>query len=206
MYLDLFRSDWLRYLTDAPSRGRDWLAEVQYGPDKFTQLYLRFRHEAKMKNVTGEEYVSRYLVVKPHESIRLHMQYRITAALSGKTRLETSRYANSRGCLIFQDLAYATPFKGFTLAGRMALFSIDDYNARIYATEQDVLYQYSVPLYQDSGIRYYAVTHIRLSRVLDLWLKYSCTVYSNVQSIGSGTEQISGNTVSDMRVQVRLRL
>jgi hypothetical protein len=83
---------------------------------------------------------------------------------------------------------------------------VDDYNARVYATEQDVLYQYSVPLYQHSGIRFYAVTHIRFNKRLDCWLKYSQTHYSNVNTISSGLEQINGNKISDIRVQLRVTL
>ena len=45
-----------------------------------------------------------------------------------------------------------------------------------------------------------------LTRKTELWLKFSETIYSNVQTIGSGLEQMNGNRISDVRVQVRLIL
>jgi hypothetical protein len=98
------------------------------------------------------------------------------------------------------------PRKKVALILRMAYFTVDDYNARVYAAENDVLYQYAVPLYQNSGVRYYAVARLKVNRKLELWFKYSQTRYSNVNTISSGLEQINGNTLTDLRVQFRLLL
>jgi hypothetical protein len=211
VYADIFRSRWLRYLTDAPSGGSDHLAELQYNPDRSTQLYVRYRYEGKYKNQPVASTPVNYTALVEKQVCRLHMQYPVTERITGRSRLELARYHDaisgvSRGTLVFQDLSYATPFRTFSLAGRIALFSVDDYTSRIYAAEQDVLYQYAVPLYQHSGIRYYAVSHIRISNRVDAWIKYSRTTYSNITVIGSGLERISGNTVSDLRVQVRIRI
>jgi hypothetical protein len=83
------------------------------------------------------------------------------------------------------------------------MFDIDDFNARVFAVESDVLYQYSVPLYQNAGVRYYILLHYNVSKHFDLWLRYAKTTYRNVNSIGTGLEQIQGNESSDMKVQVR---
>lgn len=210
-YFDSYRSPWLRYLIDAPSHGTDYLAEMQYNPGKTSQFYLRYRHEEKSRNQSNNTTPVDYITQTVKELYRLNVQYKLSETFAAKSRIEFSQYSDPingklQGTLIFQDISYTTPFKRFTMSGRFAIFSIDDYNARVYATEQDVLYQYAVPLYQNSGIRYYAVTHIRITRRFDLWLKYSKTQYSNVKTIGSGLEKIEGNTLSDLRVQVRVGL
>ena len=92
------------------------------------------------------------------------------------------------------------------ITARIALFNIDTYDARIYATESDVLYQYAVPLFQNTGTCYYLVWHQRIHKRVDFWIKYSNTTYSNVQSISSGLQEIKGNTLSDLRIQVRLTI
>jgi hypothetical protein len=208
VYVDWFRSPWLRYLTDAPSHGTDYLAELQYNPGKTSQFYIRYRHEQKTHNQSNNTSATDYTIQAEKQLYRINGQYKLSENIAAKSRVEITRYHDplsdrKQGTLIFQDLTFATPFKRFSIGGRFAIFSVDDYNARVYATEQDVLYQYAVPLYQNSGIRYYAVTHIRISRTFDFWIKYSRTQYSNVDEIGSGLEKINGNTVSDLRVQVR---
>jgi hypothetical protein len=107
------------------------------------------------------------------------------------------------GVLMFQDLSYSSSRKRMQLSGRLSLFNVDDYDARIYATESDVLYQYSVPLFQNSGVRYYIMAKIAFIKGLDLWLRFSQTKYSNINSIGSGLETINSNTITDIRTQLR---
>ena len=209
-YVDVYRSPWLRYLVDAPSRGTDYLMEVQYNPNKHTQLYIRYRTEQKKKNQADNVSAMDYTSLTQREQYRFHAHYTVSENLTCNSRLEMVCYtdelnANQQGTMVFQDMMYTHSRKLFTVATRFAVFSVDDYNARVYATEQDVLYQYAVPLYQNSGIRYYAVAHIRLNKHWDMWFKYSHTEYHNVKSIGSGLEKVSGNTLSDMRVQMRWR-
>lgn len=211
IYLDLYRSKWLRYLVDAPSHGTDYLAELQYNPTKSSQFYIRFRSETKHKNQPDNISETDYTALNQRKQYRINAQYTITEKLSGKSRLEIIAYRDElsgkqQGSLIFQDLHYTTTRKRFSFVTRLAIFSVDDYNARVYATEQDVLYQYSVPLYQNSGIRYYGVFHFRANKKLDMWLKYSQTQYSNINSISSGLEKITGNKVSDLRLQLRITL
>lgn len=210
-YLDWYRAPWLRYLTDAPSRGTDYLAELQYNPNKRTQFYIRYRNERKDKNQSANGSAMDYTGSNERQQWRLNMQYAITEQLSARTRFESVTFHEEMavkqfGTLLFQDLNYTTAKKRVSLSVRMAVFSVDDYNARVYATEQDVLYQYSVPIYQNSGIRYYGVFHLRINRHLDCWLKYGQTHYSNINTIGSGLEKIEGNKLSDLRIQLRLSL
>lgn len=211
VYYDMYRSPWLRYLNDAPSRGIDFLSELQYNPNKATQLYIRYRQEVKTRNQAGNMADVDYTFPQTRNQYRVNASYKLTASLTGKSRIEYIQFSdemnqNQVGTLLFQDLFYITSFKEFSIGARAAIFNVDDYNARVYATEQDVLYQYAVPLYQNSGMRFYAVTHIRLSKRFDFWIKYSQTQYSNVNTISSGLEQIQGSKLSDLRVQVRVTL
>ncbi len=211
IYMDLYRSKWLRYLVDAPSRGTDYLAELQFNPNKMAQFYIRFLSESKNKNQPDNLSETDYTTINQRKQYRLNAQYTITENLGAKSRLEIISYRDEQsgvqhGSLIFQDLSYTTTNKRFSITTRIAIFSVDDYNARVYATEQDVLYQYTVPLYQNSGIRYYGVIHFRANKKLDMWLKYSQTQYSNISSISSGLEKIDGNKISDLRLQLRLTL
>ena len=162
-------------------------------------------------NAPPSSELTNYLIDASKSTIRINANYKVSSNLSAVSRIEMVQYQNSiigtkNGTIIFQDLVYTTEEKGLSIVGRIALFSIEDYNARVYATETDVLNQYSVPLYQNSGVRYYFVVHYRFSKKLDAWLKYSNTTYNNVNTIGTGLQQINGNVLSDLRVQIRWSL
>lgn len=210
-YTDLYKSRWLRYLTDAPSQGTDVLAELQYNPSRIVQLYLRFRQEAKIKNQGENMGHTDYLSEQTRTVYRFNASYKINLNLAAKSRVELVTFSDElvkeqTGALLFQDISWSTPKRKLALVCRVAYFTVDDYNARIYAAENDVLYQYSVPLYQNSGTRYYLVARYSVSRKLEFWLKFSETRYSNVNTISSGLDQIDGNKLTDMRVQVRVIL
>lgn len=211
MYIDVYQSKWLRYLTDAPAKGVDLLGELQYNPTKTAQLYVRFRREVKGRNQSGNTAATDYLSNQQRSTYRFNAQYKVSLDLSAKSRVEVIQFSddlnkNQFGTLIFQDIQYSTPRKKLSLITRMAYFTVDDYNARVYAAENDVLYQYAVPLYQNSGVRYYIVARAKITRKLELWLKFSETIYSNVKTISSSLEQINSNRLTDLRLQLRLVL
>jgi hypothetical protein len=85
------------------------------------------------------------------------------------------------------------------------LFNIDSYNARIYVYENDVLYAYSIPAFQNKGMRYYAVVRYTLNRHFDIYARFAQTTYDNIKEIGSSLEQILGNTRSELKLSVRLK-
>ena len=210
-YLDIYQSKWLRYLVDGPSRGFDFLSELQYIPSKTAQFYVRFRQEIKGRNQSNNTEQVDYISSQTRSIYRFNAQYKVNLNLSAKSRLEVVTYTddinkNQTGTLLMQDLNFSLPRKKVAIILRMAYFTVDDYNARVYAAENDVLYQYAVPMYQNSGVRYYLVARIKASRKVELWFKYSQTRYSNVNTISSGLEEIRGNTLTDFRLQLRVLL
>ncbi|MES2689635.1 MAG: helix-hairpin-helix domain-containing protein [Bacteroidota bacterium] len=207
-YFDVYKSNWLRYLTDGPSHGFDFLSELQYNPSRSAQLYVRYRQEKKAKNQSENSTVTDYLSDQARSTYRFNAQYKISLSLAAKSRVEVVTFSDAiskdqAGALLFQDISWSTPQKKISFIFRIAYFTVDDYNARVYAAENDVLYQYAVPLYQHSGTRYYIVARYHITRRLEFWLKFSETKYSNVNTISSGLEQVNGNTLSDIRLQVR---
>ncbi len=210
-YLDFYQSKWLRYLVDGPSRGFDFLSELQYTPSKTAQFYIRFRQEMKGRNQSNNTERVDYISSQTRSIYRFNAQYKVNLNLSAKSRLEVVTFTddinkNQTGTLLMQDLNLSLPRKRVAIILRMAYFTVDDYNARVYAAENDVLYQYAVPMYQNSGVRYYVVARIKVNRKVELWFKYSQTRYSNINTISSGLEEIRGNTLTDFRLQLRVLL
>ena len=112
---------------------------------------------------------------------------------------------NGKGFVIYQDFQVHFMDYKSTLTGRVALFDIGDYNARIYAYENDVLYYFSVPAFNGRGARAFLVYHYKLSRSFEFWAKASRTFLSHETVFGSGTEMIQAPHKTEVRVQVRFK-
>lgn len=211
MYLDMYRSPWVRFITDAPSHGTDYLADLTHTFSRSASMYFRYRTETKWRNQPDNATPTDYTVPQNRSQYRWHAQYKFAESWAGRTRMEYITYRDElsglqTGSMVFQDLEYSTPKKSLKLIGRMAVFNVESFNARIFATESDVLYQYSVPLFQNNGVRYYLLLHHRINKKLDFWIRFSETVYSNINSISSGLQRINGNRLSELRAQLRITL
>lgn len=85
------------------------------------------------------------------------------------------------------------------------MYDTDDFDSRIYAFENDVLYSFSVPALYDRGTRSYVMAEYSYKR-LTFWVRYAITRFTDRYIISSGLQQIDGNIASDIRVQCRLKL
>ena len=207
-YYDVFSFPWLKYLVNAPSRGHEYIAQVNYNPSRKLEIYFRTKKTHKEVNVTGDPAPVDYLVARDQSSYRFHVTYKISPSFTFRSRVEISHYrkaeeATSEGYLIYQDVAYKGLSSPFTFSVRYALFDTDDYDSRIYMYENDVLYAYSIPGFFLRGSRFYAVTKYRLMRGIEFWFRYANTFYSNRNIIGSGLDAIEGSNKSEVKAQVR---
>ena len=113
------------------------------------------------------------------------------------------RQAPYRGWLAFQDVRYETADNDLYVIGRYVLFDVDDYKARIYTYENDLLYTFSIPFFQDKGMRYYLLARLNAWEQFSFWLKGGQTTYFNRSTISSGYQEINGNTKTTLKAQVR---
>lgn len=207
-FYDRFRFSWLRYLVDAPSRGFDYLLRASYQINKKTLLYMQYHAEYKGKNLPDNTTQTDVVVNTIRENMLGNIDYTInrTFKIQSRVQVNTFQYegrAKSTGYAIMQDVEGA--IKKIYLKGRIAWFATDDYDSRIYAFENTVLYAVSFPAYFGKGTRMYLMGRYTLSPHLDLWLRYARTQLRNQESIGSGNDLIVGNHKSDINLQVRYK-
>ena len=207
-FYDRFQFPWLKYLVDSPSIGFDYLLRMTYQPNKKMLFYTQYHEEHKGKNLPNNMTVSDVVVNTLRQSVLVNFEYSINRTFKSQTRVQmnTFRYASrstSKGYVIMQDIEGS--IKRLQLKGRIAFFSTDDYDSRIYAYENDVLYAVSLPAYYGKGFRTYLIARYGINRNLDLWLRFARTQLNNATSIGSGTDQINAPHKSDLKAQVRYR-
>lgn len=207
-YMDLFKFPWLKYLVDAPSSGKDFLAQLTYTPNKQVEVYTRYRNETKQNNQPDNSTVMNYLIVVPRQNWRAQWSFKMNPSLAVRNRVELMWYdkkgsQSANGFLTFLDLLYQPPLSLFSGNIRLQYFETDNYNSRIYAYENDVLYYFSIPVFYGKGFRYYLNLNADLSKKISFWLKWSQSLYPENKSIGSGLDEISGSSRSEIRLLLR---
>lgn len=207
-YVDQFRFPWLRYLTDAPSAGFDWLAQVNWRPSKKVEVYARVRHQDRAKNTADDVNGIDPLVRAEQTNYRVNVTARVSNSVSLRTRVETVDYQRGsaplqHGFLLYQDVVHRPLASPVELTARFALFESGSYDARVYAYENDLIGVFSIPAYYGRGVRWYGMARITPLRRVDVWLRYGAWIYRDQTSISSGLQEIPGNVRSDLKLQVR---
>ncbi|RZL04728.1 MAG: hypothetical protein EOO89_27695 [Pedobacter sp.] len=207
-FYDRFKFPWLRYLVDAPSRGFDYLLRVSYQLNKKALIYAQYHAEHKGKNLPNNITPTDIVVNTVRENILGNFDYTINRTFRLQSRVQVNTYQyegqpKSVGYAIMQDIEGS--IKRLHLKGRIAYFATDDYDSRIYAFENNVLYAVSFPAYFGKGTRVYLIGRYVLNQHLDLWVRYAHTQLKNQDSIGSGNDIIEGNHKSDVSLQLRYR-
>jgi hypothetical protein len=77
--------------------------------------------------------------------------------------------------------------KAYSISTRITTIETGGYDSRIYAYERDVLSYYSIPALYNAGHRNYLLFEYRLSKQLQVWLKWihaknTLTINKNDQS------------------------
>ena len=210
-YVDQFQFTWLTSQVNAPSRGHDYYLRVSHSFNRRTNAYLQFRSKTKMKNSTDGQVFSHYPIFYTKNTVRFNINYQIVGDLHCSNKAEYAHYrnddgTNQHGYFLCQDIAYKPENLPFSLTFRYAIFDAKDYNARVYAYENDVLYSFSVPALYGKGMRMYLLGKVKLFNALTLYARVGCTIYSYRDVIGSGLTQIEGNHKTDLKFEAVWKL
>lgn len=213
-YADIYRGNWLRYKTDGIGYGHDYLAQVTWKPVREMEMYARYRFESKKLNAPNNITPTDYLDDNERSGFRYQIDYKLTKTVRLRSRVEWSWYdggsdelnsahLGEKGFMVMQDIILKPLSSPFSMAARFALFDTDSYNSRIYAYENDVLYQFSIPPFYYKGSRAYIMVRYRVMRGVDVWLRYAQTFWANQQEIGSGNDLINGSQRTELKAMVR---
>ncbi len=210
-YADVYRHEWLRSLSDAPSDGVDYLLQVAYNPSRKMNMYVRYRSETKTQNAPDNETYLDFLSNHTRSSFRYDLRYKATKAITLKSRVELTWYddgteaVTDKGYMLYQDIIFKPLSSPFSFATRFALFETETYGTRIYAYENDLPFTFNVPPYYNKGSRFYLMVRYNVSRNISTWLRFAQTHFADQQTFGSGNEEIDGNVRSEIKAMVKLK-
>lgn len=229
-YFDQYLFPWHRFRVSYPSQGFEWMGQLSYRFNRATRIYVRLRTEQTERNPNSE--VTQTLgspVPIQRDQFRVHFQTNIDRTISLRTRFEASRFLeqgreNSYGWLLYQDLSWKYGFR-WKITGRFAVFDVDNYDARIYAYENDILGFFSIPPYYRRGTRWYLILNGKLGKGWEFWARVAQTnlvdacgleplypdvlggmagnEFVEVCEFGNGLEQINARTRTEVKLQLR---
>jgi hypothetical protein len=208
LFADVYRFPWMRYLVDAPSSGYEFFGKADYQINRRWSVYVQYRFEERERNLSNNTTPLDILVPTQRQSLRFHAAYNLSSEWQMRSRIEFSGYRQasfSRGMVLYQDLSYRPKNLPMTFNARFAVFDTDNYDTRIYAYENDMLYQFSVPAYYGRGTRFYLNWHWKVRRNVSFWLRFSQTYFSDREVISSGLGEIDGPRRSEIKAQIRVQ-
>ncbi|MFK7936890.1 MAG: ComEA family DNA-binding protein [Saprospiraceae bacterium] len=209
-YYDTYEHPWLRFRTDAPSRGNDWLVRITHTKKRKSRIFLEVRGEREQQNDRNFEGRIDRLAFTERYQARLFLSRKINKSLELRSRIDgglipaTGETPQQTGVMFYQDIIYK-PI-GFPLAfnTRFAVFDAP-YDLRFYAYENDLLFAFSVPAYYNRGTRFYLNLRYRGISNMTIEARYEQTYYADQTTFGSGLEQIEGPRRSEVKMQVKYR-
>jgi hypothetical protein len=206
MYADFFGHRWVKYTTAAPSNGREYLIQSAWKLSDRWDVYSRYFYECKPVKANGE--LTKINLDQIRQKLRLNVNGSLSDRIYLKSRVEWTWYEHeqlSAGWMVLQDVGYQSAQNTTSWWLRLAYFNTDDYDARVYAYENDLLYQFSVPAFYGKGLRSYLNGKVKICEKLDVWMKVSRSWFVDAESIGSGYSQIEGNQRTEVKFQLRFK-
>lgn len=208
-FLDVWKNPWLKFQVDAPATGSEYYGRLTYTIKRKLEIYAQYRRKFKAQNINNDLNLAQ-LGLERREQFRLNLQYQINQELEWQSRIEASRVKAttntiSNGVLIYQDIIWRSKSIPFQTTMRYAIFNTDSYDSRIYAFENNMMYNFSIPAYSGKGQRFYVnVRYVGIKNLL-LEARLAQTFLANSTSVGSGDAAVAGNRKTEVGVQCRVK-
>jgi hypothetical protein len=207
-YADFFQFPWIRYLVNAPSRGHDYLVQLNCQPNKQFGMYVRFRNKNKPVDSSGNAVIY-YPENQLKQNLRIHLAQQLSSVFSLTGRVEIvwfNHQLKSAGQGFLSYLEGSYDWGKIAADLRFQYFETNGYDSRIYVYESDVLYSFSIPAFYDKGFRYYINCHYHLLKNFEIWLKCAQSFYPGRMKIGSSLDEINKNRRTEFKFQLRYLL
>ena len=210
VYADLFQSPKPRYQAALPSKGADYLIDYLHAFSKTLSINFRCRYQQAEKDLPVEQTITKQLRQNTRAQFRIHLSYQLNASWQYQARFEKINAQKTdgkkyQGSMIYHDFNYHPKNTSWSLRARICMFQIEDYAARIYVQEGDVMYNYAQSLLNENGMRFYAMGTYHLSKKMAVQFRIAHTYLPEATSIGSSWDTIEGNKKTDVKIQLRVK-
>lgn len=179
MYQDLYEQPWLQYTTDGKAYNSDVFFQIDKMFTKKSGTYLRVRRNISTENNPDETRIQ-HLLERNATNLRWHLKNEIASNMQIEFRLEGNvvhldNKSTYQGSLMFFELTQKLLRNKISLNTRYTLFNTENYNNRIYAFENQLLYDFSSAAFYGKGFSYYILLSARVYKGWKLAARYALT-------------------------------
>ena len=204
---DHYYYPWISFRADAPYSASAQSLILHFPINRAFVINLQLRMRGDMQNGSSEK-DQPYLIKRQRVNLRLDIRKELSQSLWLAWRIEQSRVEREQeitGLLFYQDFGISLA-KKWDLKARLAFVDVPDYAARIYAYEHDLLYRFSIPAYYGHSFRSYLLCRWQLHPKLGVQGRVSFTSFNDRDIISSGTQEVDGNQLCSLALQLRWKL
>lgn len=210
-YFDTWQHPWLRFNVDAPSRGWEYRARLNYELRRRLRAYVEVREEVKEANTSEADNKVDVLTENRIFQTRLHVENQLSKFLELRSRLDwgfsqSGNGGQSAGFAVYQDVLFKPIDFPLSFTTRFSIFDTEGFGTRFYSYENDLLYNFSIPAYYNRGTRFYINLRYQLNRNITIEYRIAQTYWANQPTIGSGAEEIAGQNRTQTSAQLRWKL
>ena len=200
-YTDYAWFAWPKYRISESSGSWDNMAQLSWQKELWSWAF-RYRIRARKRDIAGKRGTTSYTEQRMRSTVtysnnRWNLQTQADVALCQFTH-------NSFGVMLTENAGYSC--QRFRVNVTAGYFHTDDYSSRLYTYERSVLYNFSFPSFYGHGMRLALNTRADFTSHLMLIGKLGMTKYFDRKVIGSGLQRINSSSMTDLEVQLRVKL
>jgi hypothetical protein len=174
--------------------------------------YILIRSETKddtFSEINDRGIEEEFIGEQRRSSIRTQIEYQLSRSVRLRSRVELVESEGAKkdkeyGMLLYQDIRIQATRK-LQVDARVTVFDTDSFDSRVFQFENDLLYVLSNTALSGQGQRAYFVLNFEPTDFLEVWFKYSLSIFENENYISSGLNEIEGNRNSDFGIQARVK-
>lgn len=202
-YVDYAHFSWPRYLVSNSSDTFDALLSASYSGQSWN-VDARYRMRIRQRDDSERQWLEN----QPEHRLRLRSTVSLSPQLSLQTQADAVRtWADQswqQGLMLSQHATWQ--WRWLTADAHIGWFRTDSYDARLYQYERSLQYDFSFPAYYGHGLRHSLMLQANVGHRLKAVIKYGTTNYFDRSTIGSGLQQINHSSMTDILLQLRLKL
>lgn len=194
---DLQYYPWLKYRCSAPSMAVRREVRIKYLPTDKLTFEAVYNYNSSYINRPEESGIEKQEEVV-NRVIKGAVRYSPVDKLTFCTRFDYkfAQPGSERGMMVLQDINFRFARIPVSLWFRYCIFNTDGWNSRLYAYENDLVYNFSIPALSGTGNRSYILVAWKAGKFADIRIKYSFT--------GFEKDKESYNETKELKFQVRM--
>lgn len=202
-YVDYAHFSWARYQVSTASDALDAMLLASYSGRQWT-LDARYRMRIRQHDDGDRQRLEN----QPEHRLRLRATISMSPQMTLQAQADGVRsWTESgwqQGVMLSQHATWH--WRWLTADAHIGWFRTDSYVTRLYQYERSVQYDFSFPAYYGHGLRHSLMLNASMGNRLTATIKYGTTNYFDRSTIGSGLQQINQSSMTDILLQLRLKI